>query len=280
MAAAPRWATRQTAPSCNEWSPSAVVNWLSLSLGTLRASFESGAHLHHIDTSPDQGRLVLMALGASTWHTRSTPARTSAPASLSTVGGAVGGAQLTVRTARGAPLRAPPPRRRIVQARRTAAGSYWLDVEAPPSRSTASLDLAGARSGANRARSVSVFQRGDGHRRTRDESPTRSLGAHRDGARARPSSRSLATIAMPSKARPASWSSKAPTGRSRPSCGGFTVYQCVNLVDGVRLNTPRSVPGPISTSLHRSESGRAHRAMLGPASAQFGSDAMEAPSRC
>lgn len=193
-------------------------------------------------------------------------------------GSAVGGAQLTVRTARGAPL----------QGTSTAAdgsfvldglppGSYWLDVAAPPfGDQRLRLDVAEDAGpqrivlGLGRYHSEVTVTAERGTMTDVDRSASivtvRGLG-YRQGP--------LATTGNALEGATGVMVQQSAYGQVSPFLRGFTGYQVLNLVDGVRLNntTFRSGPNQYLAFIDPSQ-GERIEAMLGPASAQFGSDAM------
>lgn len=223
--------------------------------------------------------LVLMALGPIDMaHAQQGAVGQRAGIVVDQAGGAVAGAQLTVRTARGAALRsvatAPdgsftldglPP------------GSYWLDVFGPPfEEQRLRLRLA---EGAEPQRIVLGLAPYHSEVTVTAERGTMTdvdrsapivtvrAGGGRRGA--------LATIGNALEGATGVMVQQSTHGQVSPFLRGFTGYQVLNLVDGVRLNntTFRSGPNQYLAFVDPSQSGRIE-AMLGPASAQFGSDAM------
>ncbi|MPZ20510.1 MAG: TonB-dependent receptor plug domain-containing protein [Luteitalea sp.] len=195
-------------------------------------------------------------------------------------GGAVSGARLTVRTAQGAPL----------QDTATAAdgsfaldvlppGSYWLDVSAYPFENRRGrFDLDGARADPVRVvLGLAPFQS--------EVTVTAERGTMTDVDRTGPivtvrtasdfRQRPLATIGNALEGAAGVMVQQSTYGQVSPFLRGLTGYQVLNLVDGVRLNntTFRSGPNQYLALVDPSQ-GERIEAMLGPASAQFGSDAM------
>lgn len=195
-------------------------------------------------------------------------------------GGGIPGAQVTVRTTQGAPLQdiataadgsfvfdALPP------------GTYWLDVAAHPfqkqrlrwqldgtaldpvrivlglapiqSEVTVTAER-GTMTDTNRAAPIVTVRTADDFR----QQPLATIGNALEGA----------TGVMVQQ---------STYGQVSPFLRGLTGYQVLNLIDGVRLNntTFRSGPNQYLAFVDPSQGGRID-AMLGPASAQFGSDAM------
>lgn len=191
---------------------------------------------------------------------------------------AVVGAQLTVRTARGAPLRGAA----------TAAdgsftldglppGSYWLDVAAPPFEDQRHrLELAVEAAPQRIVLGLASFHS--------EVTVTAERGTITDVDRSAPivtvrardlGQGPLATIGHALEGATGVMVQQSTYGQASPLLRGFTGYQVLNLVDGVRLNntTFRSGPNQYLAFIDPSQSERIE-AMLGPASAQFGSDAM------
>jgi hemoglobin/transferrin/lactoferrin receptor protein len=223
--------------------------------------------------------LALMALGlADMAHAQPRGADQRSGVVLDQAGCAVGGAQLTARTSRGAPLRSTA----------TAAdgsfrldglppGSYWLDVAAPPfADRRLRLDLAEDADplrivlGLAPYHSEVTVTAERGTMTVVDRSApivtVRGLGS-RQGP--------LATIGNALEGASGVMVQQSTYGQVSPFLRGFTGYQVLNLVDGVRFNntTFRSGPNQYLALIDPSQGGRVE-AMLGPASAQFGSDAM------
>ncbi|MGH9162504.1 MAG: TonB-dependent receptor, partial [Vicinamibacteraceae bacterium] len=195
-------------------------------------------------------------------------------------GGAVSGARLTVRTTQGAPLQdtatatdgsfaldALPP------------GSYWLDVTAYPFENRRlRFDLDGAQADPMRiVLGLAPLQS--------EVTVTAERGMMTDVDRAAAvvtvqaasdfRQRPLATIGNALEGATGVMVQQSTYGQVSPFLRGLTGYQVLNLVDGVRLNntTFRSGPNQYLALVDPSQ-GERIEAMLGPASAQFGSDAM------
>jgi hemoglobin/transferrin/lactoferrin receptor protein len=195
-------------------------------------------------------------------------------------GGAISGARLTVRTAQGAPLQdtttasdgsflldALPP------------GAYWVDVAAHAFENRRlRLELAGARAEPMRiVLGLAPLQN--------EVTVTAERGAMADVDRTAPivtvragsdfRQRPLATIGNALEGASGVMVQQSTYGQVSPFLRGLTGYQVLNLVDGVRLNntTFRSGPNQYLAFVDPTQGGRIE-AMLGPASAQFGSDAM------
>lgn len=158
-------------------------------------------------------------------------------------------------------------------------GTYWLDVDAPsfrPRRMTMQVSER-ALEPARIVLGLAPFQN--------DVTVTASRGLaadvdaaaaivtieDREDLRARP----LVTIADVFEGAPGVMVQQSTHGQASPFLRGLTGYQVLNLVDGVRLNNTifRSGPNQYLAFVAPSQVSRIE-AMLGPASAQFGSDAM------
>lgn len=194
-------------------------------------------------------------------------------------GGGVPGAQLTVRTAQGAPLRD------IATAADGSfaldalpSGSYWLDVTAHPFKEQRlRLELGGTVAAPLRIVLLAAFQS--------EVTVTAERGTVADVDRTAPvvtvrtaddfRGRPLATIGNALEGATGVMVQQSTYGQVSPFLRGLTGYQVLNLVDGIRLNntTFRSGPNQYLAFVDPSQGGRIE-AMLGPASAQFGSDAM------
>ena len=194
-------------------------------------------------------------------------------------GGGVSGAQLTVRTAQGAPLRD------IATAADGSfaldalpSGSYWLDVTAHPFKEQRlQLELGGTLAAPLRIVLHAAFQSEVTVTAERgvvtdvDRTPSIVTVRAADDFRGRP----LATIGNALEGATGVMVQQSTYGQVSPFLRGLTGYQVLNLVDGIRLNntTFRSGPNQYLAFVDPSQGGRIE-AMLGPASAQFGSDAM------
>jgi hypothetical protein len=195
-------------------------------------------------------------------------------------GGAVAAAQVTLRTARGA----------LLADALTAAdgsfvldawpsGSYWLDVTAGAFQDRRlRIDLEAASTEPVRVvLGLAPFQSAI--------TVTAERGAIADVERAAPivtvrtaadfRQRPLATIGNALEGATGVMVQQSASGQVSPFLRGLTGYQVLNLIDGVRLNntTFRSGPNQYLAFVDPSQ-GERIEAMLGPASAQFGSDAM------
>ena len=195
-------------------------------------------------------------------------------------GGGIGEARVTVRSAGGAILRDA-----ITDADGTFSvgplppGSYVLDVSA--------RQFAARRIGLEVDRTaVSPLRIALGLAPiTTDVTVTADRGVTADIARIPPvvtvrdadefRNRPLATLGNALEGATGVMVQQSTYGQTSPFLRGLTGYQVVNLVDGVRLNntTFRSGPNQYLAFVDPSQAERIE-AMLGPASAQFGSDAM------
>ena len=224
--------------------------------------------------------LVLMSLLRADAAHAQEGARSHSGVVVDESGGAVAGAQLTVRTAHGAPL----------QDTATAAdgsfafeglptGSYWLEVTAQPFKDQRlRLELDGTLTDPLRiVLGLAPFQSEvtvTAERGTMtDVDGTAPIVTVRTASDFR--QRPLATIGNALEGAPGVMVQQSTYGQVSPFLRGLTGYQVLNLVDGVRLNntTFRSGPNQYLAFVDPSQSGRIE-AMLGPASAQFGSDAL------
>ena len=195
-------------------------------------------------------------------------------------GDAVAGARLTVRTSHGGLLRdtatAPDGSFTLEE---LPPGSYWLDVSAHPFRERQlPLELDGKTADPIRiVLSLASFQS--------EVTVTSARGTTADVDRASPivtvrdasefRLRPLATIANALEGASGVMVQQSTSGQASPFLRGLTGYQVLNLIDGIRFNntTFRSGPNQYLAFIDPSQGGRLE-AMLGPASAQFGSDAM------
>jgi hemoglobin/transferrin/lactoferrin receptor protein len=194
-------------------------------------------------------------------------------------GGGVSGAQLTVRTAQGAPLRdVATAADGSFALDALPSGAYWLDVTAHPFKGQRlRLQLGGAVAAPLRVVLLAAFQS--------DVTVTAERGTVTEIAHTAPvvtvrtaddyRGRPLATIGNALEGVTGVMVQQSSYGQVSPFLRGLTGYQVLNLVDGIRLNnaTFRSGPNQYLAFVDPSQGGRIE-AMLGPASAQFGSDAM------
>ena len=195
-------------------------------------------------------------------------------------GAGVAGARLTVRTPQGGLLQDTETE---VDGSFTLGqlppGSYRLDVDADPFQGRQlPLQLDGRRADPIRiVLSLASFQS--------EVTVTSARGTTADIDRASPivtvrdasefRARPLATIAHALEGAAGVMVQQSTYGQASPFLRGLTGYQVLNLIDGVRFNntTFRSGPNQYLAFVDPSQGGRLE-AMLGPASAQFGSDAM------
>ena len=195
-------------------------------------------------------------------------------------GTAVAGAQVIVRTAGGAPL-ADVLTEADGTFRVTAlpSGSYWLDVTARSFQGRRlRFDSDAATADPMRVvLGLAPFQS--------ETTVTAERGTIADVERTAPivtvrtgddfRRRPLATIGNALEGATGVMVQQSTNGQVSPFLRGLTGYQVLNLIDGVRLNntTFRSGPNQYLAFVDPSQAERIE-AMLGPASAQFGSDAM------
>lgn len=195
-------------------------------------------------------------------------------------GGAIAGARVTVRSAQDSTLRD------VVTAadgtfaiERLPNGTYALAVSAPSFQErTLTFDVG------PRHRELLRVQL-DVRPFSTDVTVTAERGAIEDVTRTAPivsvrgeddfRRRPAATIGHALEGATGVMVQQSTNGQVSPFLRGLTGYQVLNLVDGVRLNntTFRSGPNQYLAFIDPSQS-RQLEAMLGPASAQFGSDAM------
>lgn len=222
--------------------------------------------------------LVLGLIGVETARAQHPPRRHGVVVDES--GAAVPGAQVTVRTARGALL---------ADALTDADGSFVF--EGLPSGSY-SLDVTARAFESRRVRFDLDAASPDPLRVVLGLAPLQSeitvtaeRGAVADLERAAPivtvrtaddfRSRPLATIGNALDGATGVMVQQSASAQASPFLRGLTGYQVLNLIDGIRLNntTFRSGPNQYLAFIDPSQ-GERIEAMLGPASAQFGSDAM------
>jgi outer membrane receptor protein involved in Fe transport len=195
-------------------------------------------------------------------------------------GGAIGGAQLLLRSAHGTILRqaatAPDGTFTFEQ---LMPGSYWLDVTAPHFQGRRmSLDVASAETPPlSIVLSLAPFHSEvtvTAHRGTASDiehaSPIVTV-REEESLRGWP----LATIGNALEGGTGVMVQQSTYGQASPFLRGLTGYHVLNLIDGVRFNNSTFRSGP-NQYLAFVEPSQAHRieAMLGPASSQFGSDAL------
>lgn len=195
-------------------------------------------------------------------------------------GGTVVGAQVTVRSAQGGVLRD------VVTAAdgtfaidRLPTGTYMVEVSAPSfEERSVTLDVRGRDREPLRVElDVRAF--------TTDVTVTAERATIENVSRTPPivtvreasdfRRRPMATIGHALEGAAGVMVQQSTNGQVSPFLRGLTGYQVLNLVDGVRFNntTFRSGPNQYLAFIDPSQS-RQLEAMLGPASAQFGSDAM------
>ncbi len=192
---------------------------------------------------------------------------------------AIAGARLTVRTARGTPLRdAATAADGSFTLDGLPPGSYWLDVAAPPPfrNQRHRLELAGHADPPRIVLGLPGYHS--------EVTVTAAHGTMTDVDRSAPivtvrgqslDRGPLATIGNALEGATGVMVQQSTHGQVSPFLRGLTGYQVLNLVDGVRLNntTFRSGPNQYLAFIDPTQGARVE-AMLGPASAQFGSDAM------
>lgn len=231
-----------------------------------------------------------LAAWACVWLTCGTADAASAPTQepdarhhgvvLDATGGAVSGARVTVRSPLGSVVRD------VVTAAdgtfaidRLPTGTYMVEVSAPSfEERRVSLDVRGYDFEPLRVElgirgfSTALTVTAD---RARIENVNRTppivTVAEASDFRRRP----MATIGHALEGAAGVMVQQSTNAQASPFLRGLTGYQVLNLVDGVRLNntTFRSGPNQYLALIDQSQS-RQIEAMLGPASAQFGSDAM------
>ena len=195
-------------------------------------------------------------------------------------GAAIAGARLVVRSAQGGALReAASAADGTFALGPLPPGSYWLDVTAP-GFAIRRTRLEVNREDAAALRTVLALARfesevtvtaGRGAIAEVDRTPSIVTVRDADEFRARP----LATLGNALEAATGVMVQQSTSGQASPFLRGLTGHQVLNLIDGIRFNntTFRSGPNQYIAFVDPSQ-GQRIEAMLGPAGAQFGSDAM------